>query len=197
MLSKQVFSRGMKLILDYFKKELGDDVLAIWQEYLSENLENEEFLYACKHAILHSRFWPTAGELVAFAKGNEDAEVLREWTKVLRAAENSNDESQLAGFCDRTRYAVDQIGGLRAVGFADEIGLKVLEKKFGIFYKQTPQKQLEALPAAKEYPSFESAIAQDAQRKVSARPKPTPKLPKFTTHELQALEQELKGVRHD
>jgi hypothetical protein len=194
MITQQVFKRGMALILDYFKKELGDDVLAIWQEYLNESLENEEFLYACKHAILHSRYWPTAGELVGFAKGNEDAEVLREWTNVLRAAENSSDESQLQGFCDRTRYATQQIGGLRVVGFANEFELKSLEKKFGLFYKQTPDKQLKALPQSKDYPSLDSAIVQDARRRTEIRkPAIAPKMPKFTSEELRALEESLKG----
>ncbi|MCG6137676.1 MAG: hypothetical protein MET45_24075 [Nostoc sp. LLA-1] len=155
MIDQQVFDYGMNLLNSYFNKVLDDTIKGIWLEYLSSELTGEEFLAAVKNALLHSRFMPTAGELVGFIHGGKELKALQEWQVILKASTNSQDSSGIAYISTRARVALQAVGGLRAVGMAEEFRRNQIEKQFITVYCQCSDKDAKALPQTSSAPKAE------------------------------------------
>ncbi|MBD6621029.1 hypothetical protein FNW02_36230 [Komarekiella sp. 'clone 1'] len=155
MIEKNIFEYGMNLLDSHFNKKLDDTVKGIWFEYLSDELMNEEFLTAVKNALLHSRFMPTAGELVGFIHGSKESKALMEWQVILKASTNCQDSSGIAYISTRARVALQAIGGLRTVGMAEEFRRNHMEKQFITVYCQCADKDAKALPQTSSAPTVE------------------------------------------
>ncbi|WP_193200882.1 hypothetical protein [Nostoc sp. MG11] len=152
MIEQQVFDYGMNLLNCYFNKVLDDTIKGIWLEYLSSELTGEEFLQAVKNALLHSRFMPTAGELVGFIHGSKESKALMEWQVILKASTNCQDSSGIAYISTRARVALQAVGGLRTVGMAEEFRRNHMEKQFITVYCQCSDKDAKALPQTSSAP---------------------------------------------
>ncbi|MBE9036021.1 hypothetical protein [aff. Roholtiella sp. LEGE 12411] len=155
MIEKNIFDYGMNLLDSHFNKKLDDTVKGIWFEYLNDELMGEEFLAAVKNALLHSRFMPTAGELVEFIYGGKEKRALQDWQVILRASTNSQDYKGIAYISTRARVALQAVGGLRAVGMAEEFRRNHMEKQFITVYCQCSDKDAKALPQTSSAPQPE------------------------------------------
>ncbi|NEQ64766.1 MAG: hypothetical protein F6K21_04515 [Symploca sp. SIO2D2] len=142
MLEEATFDYGMGLLKQNYDRELTPDIKAIWLKYLSEELSDNQFLKAVQYAVLHSRFMPTAGQLVEFAKGSLEDQALQEWQKIVQAASNA----QQPQVSDRALSALAIIGGIEAVGYADQFTTRNLQQKF---VKQYCKPYVPSLPSNK------------------------------------------------
>lgn len=137
------FDKGLSLLEQNYERKLPDAIKAIWFEYLDKHLNNAEFAAAVKHVILHSRFMPTASELVEHVHGTKQAQAVKEWQFVLKAASGRNEV--LTYLSNRARVALQAIGGIHAVAMADEYGRNRLEKSFSTVYCQCSDKDARML----------------------------------------------------
>lgn len=149
MITKEIFNYGMELLACHFGKELDDRVKGIWFTYLDEELQSEEFLSSVKHSLLHSRFMPTAGELVEFIQGGKQSKALIEWQSVLKASARA-DESMIAYLSTRGKVALQALGGLRVVGAAEVKDRDRMERNFVTVYCQCSDRDAKSLPASSE-----------------------------------------------
>lgn len=159
MISNQVFDDGIALLMRHFEKQLDPTVLELWKDELDQHLTDDEFAEAGRQMILYfeQRFkghFPTVKQLLDVVNGSKEAKALQEWQLVIRAASCQN-ENQLAYISQRGRVALHAIGGLRAVGMAEDIRRNQLEKSFVIVYCQCADKDANALPPATSKPSCE------------------------------------------
>lgn len=145
MIDSKVFENGMKLLELNYDRALPQEIKALWLKHLNKHLNSEEFLIACKHIILHSRFMPTASELVEHIRGSKEAQALIEWRRILEASA-SIDSIHLAYLSTRAKVALHAIGGIRAVGLADEYKRSRMEKSFITVYCQCSDKDAHMLP---------------------------------------------------
>lgn len=148
MISDAIYSRGMQLLAENYDRKLPDSISVIWRKHLNENLTDAEFLEAVTHSILHSRFMPTAGELVGFVQSGKEVKALEEWQFILKASRNCQDLSQLAYLSDRAKLALRLIGGLEKVGYAEDYQRNRMEKSFCTIYAQCADKDARSLPPA-------------------------------------------------
>jgi hypothetical protein len=160
MIEKKIFNYGMELLDSYFSKKLNEAVKGIWFEYLDKELTTEEFLTAVKNALLHSRFMPTAGDLVGFIHGGKEAKALIEWQVILRASASSQDESGVAYISTRARVALQAIGGLRTVGIAEEFRRHQMEKQFITVYCDCSDNDAKSLPQTSSAPQSENRFSE-------------------------------------
>jgi hypothetical protein len=117
-------------------------VIPIWQESLSSELSDEEFDQAVREAVLNSQFFPTAKQLIGFAKAGNEVQAVYEWrTFVVAIAQSSNEEYRenlLSQMSKRGRIALDLIGGTKKVENCDEKWLDKLGHEFQKAYCQAP-----------------------------------------------------------
>lgn len=145
MLSKNAFDYGLDLLNQNYDRQLTDDIKEIWRSHLDENLNDEEFLGAVRHAIIHSRFMPTVGSLVDQIRGDKEVKALQEWGMIVDAVAKGNVEERLAYLSDRARIALKGIGGVEAIGWANSVDRQRLEKKFVSIYCQCSSEDRKAL----------------------------------------------------
>jgi len=142
MIEQKKFEYCLDLLKQNFGRELTPDIKAIWYKYLSKELSDDQFFKAVQHAVLHSRFMPTPAELVEFVKGSLDDQALQEWQKIVQAVSNA----QQPQVSDRALSALAIIGGIEAVGYADQFTTRNLQQKF---VKQYCKPYVPSLPSNK------------------------------------------------
>lgn len=145
MLTQEGFDYGLDLLHQNYDRQLTDDIKDIWRDYLDENLNDKEFLGAVRHAIIHSRFMPTVGELVGYIHGEKEVKALQEWALIVDAAGRGDSEERLAYLTERSKIALKAIGGIQSVGLANAFDLSRLEKKFISVYCQCSSEDRKAL----------------------------------------------------
>jgi hypothetical protein len=144
MLDENRFKSGISLLEQNYDRNLTEAIRRIWFQYLNEHLNDEEFLTAVKYIILHSRFMPTASELVDHIYGSKEARGIQEWQTILTASGKHEKERQesLAYLSDRARVALRALGGINALNLAIShaqnalIEQQRMEKKFITVYCQ-------------------------------------------------------------
>lgn len=166
MLSNQAFQAGMSFLAMNYDRNLPDPILMIWREYLDRELSDDEFLESVKHSILHSRFMPTAGELVDFIKSGKEARAIQEWQIILQACRR-RDYSALTSLSDRGRAALQSVGGVHQIELTEERQYPGIEKKFSISYCQLSERDTKAiasfpLPTSPETATSPSEEPQDS-----------------------------------
>ena len=152
MISQQSFDDGMSLLMKHFERQLDPAVLGIWMDELDEQLTDDEFTEAGRLLILNfeQRYrghFPTAKQLLDVINSPKEVKALQEWQSVILAA-SRGDESQLTYISQRGRVALSAIGGLRAVGVAEEYKRNQLEKSFITVHCQCTDKDAKSLPPA-------------------------------------------------
>lgn len=149
MITTQEFDYGMALLSSHFGKELSPGVKVIWQEYLDAELTSSEFMAAVKNSVLHSRFMPTAGELVEFIQGGKEAKAIQEWQIIVSAAKSNTEQSkQLLSYLSmRSTIGLRAIGGISVIANAEsEKERSYLQKQFVTVYCQCSDKDIKVLP---------------------------------------------------
>lgn len=139
MITDRKFEAGLDLLQRHFKKNLDEDAIAIWREYLDNELDDEQFTTAIKEAILKCEFFPPAVKLVEFATASLEVKAGMQWRIIINAAATTSEDWQqeiLSALTVRSRIALQIIGGIRPVGLADEWGLRNLAKDFIAAYCQ-------------------------------------------------------------
>ena len=139
MITDRKFEAGLNLLQRHFKKTLDEDAIAIWREYLDNELDDEQFTTAVKESILKCEFFPPAVKLVEFATASLEVKAGMQWRIVLNAAATTSEDWQneiLSALSVRSRVALQIIGGIRPVGLADEWALRSLAKDFIAAYCQ-------------------------------------------------------------
>ena len=144
MIDQKVLTSRLPLIAKHFQKDLLPEVMAVWGEYLNQELTTEEFDQAAKEILLHSRFFPTAGEFVEKVRGGKEAQAIKEWQNVLHAS--AGREEAIAYLSSRGKVALHAVGGLRTIGLAEERSRERLEKSFIAVYVQCADKDAKTLP---------------------------------------------------
>ncbi|MEH2138592.1 hypothetical protein [Nostoc sp.] len=133
MINDHKFEAGLDLLQRHFKKALDEDAIAIWREYLDDELDDEQFTTAVKESILKCEFFPPAVKLVEFATASMEVKAGMQWRIVLNAAATTSEDWQkeiLSALSVRSRIALQIIGGIHAVGLADDWALRNLAKDF-------------------------------------------------------------------
>jgi hypothetical protein len=142
---KDGFDYGFELLDKRYPKEtLHEDIKALYLQHFRENLTDDEFLEAVKYIILHSRFMPTAGDIVEYIHGGKEAKGIQEWQGILTASGKHEKERQesLAYLSDRARVALRALGGINTLRLAISHAQNALveqqrmEKKFLTVYCQ-------------------------------------------------------------
>ncbi len=156
MISQQAFDSCMILLMKHFEKQLDPTILEIWKDELDQHLTDDEFREAGRQLILYfeQRYrghFPTAKQLLNVINSSKEVKSLQEWQLVLQAA-SRQDESQLAYISQRGHLALHAIGGLQAVGLAEEYRRNQLEKSFVAIYCQCADKDSKALPPSVSQP---------------------------------------------
>lgn len=158
MISDDRFNEGLDLLESHYSKSLSEDVIGIWREYLDNELDDKQFITAVKEAILSCEFMPTPKKLVEMATKSLEVKAMEEWSQVVKWSGYSREHQQkaMSSFSDRCRMALQIVGGLGVVGFAENYELARLEKKFVLAYCQCSP-DARALPPAKIPPiTFEA-----------------------------------------
>jgi hypothetical protein len=190
MIAPDILNKGLMLLSKHFGRELLPLVLTMWSEYLSDELSNAEFQSAVKHAILHSRFMPTAGELVDFINGGKESKAIAEWQTVLAAAAADTERAKelLAYASMRCQTALQAIGGLNPVAIAEtDYQRGVLQKQFTTVYCQCPDKDMKVLPQASSQPT----------RNASKQPQDYSPIPKHVKEQMEALKAKMSPNKKD
>lgn len=146
MIDRMELSKGLILLGKHFGRELLPEVIEIWSEYLTENLDTESFKEAVRHAIIANSFMPTPSQLVEFVNGNKESQAIKEWQLVLMAA--SGRELHLEALSPRGLVALRAIGGITAVSMADQRRREWLEKDFVKLHTQCTERDERLLPQA-------------------------------------------------
>jgi hypothetical protein len=139
MITDRKFEAGLDLLQRHFKKTLDKDAIAIWREYLDNELDDEQFTTAIKESILKCEFFPPAVKLVEFATASLEVKAGMQWRIVINAAATTSVDWQkeiLSALTVRSRIALQIIGGIRPVELADEWALRALAKDFIAAYCQ-------------------------------------------------------------
>lgn len=192
MITDAKFERGITLLQQHFNRTLSDDAIAIWREFLDDNLGDEEFAQAIKEAILSCDFFPTAKKLVEFAAGSLEVAAIQQWQIVVTAATTTSEtwvKELLGSLSERSRMALQAIGGLEAVAISDEWLLKKLEKQFATVYCQSPT-HIKFLPPAKIQPIKHEVVESEmsyAPSDLSTRPEPVRRM-------LETLNSRVTGI---
>lgn len=151
MLSDQVFNPAIKLLQESFPRDKeklsSQSVLALWRSYFSEELTEQEFLTAVRYVCLNFDFLPAPARFVEYIHGGNEAKALQEWQMVLKASARG-DQEQLAYLSDRGRVALQAIGGLHAVGAAEDFQRQRMEKSFVTVFCQCSTKDRKTLAQA-------------------------------------------------
>lgn len=96
MISQSKFEAALRLLQTHFNKQLNENVIAIWQEYLNQYLNDQQLTTAVKLAIAECEFMPTAKKLVELGcKSNENHQAYQEFKALPSQEMNMTEEERL------------------------------------------------------------------------------------------------------
>jgi|GEM_PF-2456236 hypothetical protein len=195
MICQKVYEKMFDLLEMNYGKTLASPIKHIWKDFLDQELSDEEFTEAVRHAILHSRFMPTAGELVDYINGGKESKAIAEWQTILTAAASNHQHStELLTYSSlRCRVALQSIGGLNAVAIAEsDYQRSILQKQFITVFCQCSDKDTKVLPQASSQPSHcvaevSSVVARGSRNNASTTPETASPMPNYVKQKLDAL----------
>jgi hypothetical protein len=168
MINEQLFNWAIELLKENFPREHekrkleSKAVLALWKECFDEELTDQEFAVAVKYICRNFDFLPAPAKLVEHINGGKEAKAIQEWQTIVGYASDCRNEAQLVSLGNRARVALQAIGGLSAVGYADQITCQRLEKSFITVYCQCSAKDNKSLPQA-SYDTAPEAVEVDVE----------------------------------
>lgn len=149
MLDQTIFEKTFKTLANHYAYDASLAITKIYYDYLSANLEEDEYLQAMELAVLHhpvAMKLPSPVEIVELIRGSKQAKAYQEWQIIIKAS-YSNNVDELSALSTRGHIALNAIGGLSAVAY-HEGGLQWLQKDFttgatrkseiGIWFSITP-----------------------------------------------------------
>lgn len=184
MISEETLMEKLDMIGRYYKDPIDAEALLYWQDYLNEQLTEDEFLEAVKLAIIHHYRRPTPAQLVELVQGGKQSKALQEWQQVLVASAR-NDEALLSYASPRTRVALHAVGGLRVVGLADDYKRSHLERQFVDVYCQCSDKDARALPQSSTH---------SQQKQVKSEPIAEP-MPEHVRQKMEAFKRNFGAAK--
>ncbi|HLP91432.1 MAG TPA: hypothetical protein VK184_22970 [Nostocaceae cyanobacterium] len=128
------------------KGQLTQEAIAIWYEYLSKELNDEEWEKVVKDAMITCRFMPVPIEMVEKINSGKEVKARMDWQYIRKAAASDNPMEKLVYLSGRAKTALYCIGGISAVAQAESYQLTQLEKTFVAVYTQSTDKDVKALP---------------------------------------------------
>lgn len=147
MIYKNTFLTVVNDLGEYYNRKLGEVVIRVWFNYLSERLSTEEFILACEQALIKSQWMPTPEMLVEYAKGASNLQVQADWDKCLKKAANADftQPSDLSELDEAARYALNAAGGFRQIAHCKPQDLPFVRKAFVEAYKDYLSKNTSAI----------------------------------------------------
>jgi hypothetical protein len=133
-----------------FNRNPNDSVFELFYEHLSKHLTTEEFVLAANKALTDNTHFPSAKELIAYAKGDPKQLAQKEWDAIVEAASRG----QRPTISEAGQKALVAIGGRIAVETADtNYELPRLRKafleSFSILHTEQPSPNGQPLLAAR------------------------------------------------
>lgn len=165
MIDKIIFADLLDELAGYFGRNMSDFVKKAWYKQLGERMTTEQFVAAVEKAVT-GKFMPSIDELLELVKGNAQLIALEEWEKCLVAACRADREA-VSKLSAAGQIALRSIGGLHALGMADEKDNRWMQKKFVEVWLTVPDNQQRALPAALEFEVLPSQEIQALTNKLS------------------------------
>lgn len=157
MISKDLFDQVIESLESRFRVVISELDKIIWYDYLSESLNDNEFMIAYSHATCNLDFFPSPERLIESVKGSENTVANREWQKIVDNAPDRVKEPLVISA--RGRKALKLIGGLQAVRDCEVQFLDAKRKSFVELWKEKDPEveslteirggNLRALPPAK------------------------------------------------
>jgi hypothetical protein len=152
MLSIEAFEAGRSALEMQWPKEaikLSNPIIKkVWIS-AAKQLTDEQWLDAVGIAIARCEFMPPVEKLIEFVKPSKEAQAIQDWATITQIVPLPIPEARekLLQLSLEARTALQAIGGLGSVKFADPRELPKLEKQFISVHTQPPLTQL-ALPQA-------------------------------------------------
>lgn len=157
MISKDLFNQVIDSVEGRFRVTISELDKILWYSYLSESLNDNEFMTAYRMATCTLDFVPSPERLIEFVKGSENTLANQEWQKVVaNAPDHVKDALTISA---RGRKALKLIGGLQAVRDCEVQFLDAKRKSFVELWKEKDSEveslaeirsgNLKALPPAK------------------------------------------------
>ena len=123
MINKLLFAQQVDILVRRFNKPMDGDILEMYWEELSEDLDDIQFKVACRMAFRHCEFFPTPQKLIDFGLGSSSGELQAsiEWRVIHRAAfGDSNAIAEIPNLSYQAQTALEIMGGLRVLGMSEE-----------------------------------------------------------------------------
>jgi hypothetical protein len=117
MIDPVLFSHGWKQLNDRFGRNISDDIMAIYYDYLSEQMDDGTYAQAVLQCILKAQFFPSALEILHQVKEEPKAIATKEWDVIVEAAKNAK-RPQIS---EMGQKALGNIGGRIVIDQADPI----------------------------------------------------------------------------
>lgn len=153
MLSKEAFDIGRSALETQWPKEavkLNNPLIKKAWISAAKQLTDDEWYQAVQTAIARCEFLPPVEKLIEFVKPNLEAQALQEWGAIAQIVPLPTAEARekLLQLNPQSRTALQAIGGLGSVKFADSKELDKLQRQFIMVYSQPMDKSVLCLPQA-------------------------------------------------
>lgn len=154
MITPESFQVGLEAIAAQWPREAGKLsnplIQGVWLNTASQHLNDQEWFEAVKTAIARCEFMPSVEKIIEFVKPNKEAQALQDWGAIAQIVPLPIPEARekLLQLNPQARTALQAIGGLGSVKFADPKELSKLEKQFISVHTQPIDKSVLCLPQA-------------------------------------------------
>jgi len=135
MINESVFKTEWAILSERFNKKFSAPVTARYYQFLSPQMDTEQFRAACAAAFVSNEFFPTPDDLVRSVRGSEEGEALGQWDLCQRIMEGERhiiDRMSPAG-----KRVVGLLGGVGRLGQTEVDKVAFLRRDFLQFYADT------------------------------------------------------------
>lgn len=153
MLSLETFDVGRSALEAQWPKEaikLTNPLIKKAWISAAKQLTDDEWLQAVEIAIARCEFMPPVEKIIEFVKPNKEAQAFQDWAAIAQIVPLPIPEARekLLQLNPQARTALQAIGGLGSIKFADPRELPKLEKQFISVHTQPIDKSVLCLPQA-------------------------------------------------
>lgn len=148
-IDKAVFTELLDALTEYYNRKMSPAIAKAWYKAIGNKMTTEQFQSAFEQIIFSEKYMPTPKDFLELIKGNSQLIALEEWEKCLVAACRADTEV-VYSLSAAGQTALRAVGGLHALGMADEKDNRWMQKKFVEVWLTVPDNQQRALPAANE-----------------------------------------------
>ena len=164
MLSKEAFEIGRSALEMQWPKEaikLTNPLIKKAWVSAAKQLTDEEWYQAVEIAIARCEFMPSVEKIIEFVKPNKEAQALQDWGAIAQIVPLAIPEARekLLQLNPQARTALQAIGGLGSIKFADSRELSKLEKQFISVHTQPIDKTVLCLPQAAVLETQEAIVS--------------------------------------